>query len=51
MKIPHNRFKKLIYRLTNHPYFEIFIMGCILLNTIVFLINWDRAPVQLDLVT
>jgi len=51
MKISKNLLRKKIYKFTNHPYFEIFIMSCIILNTIVFLISWDRAPAELDKVT
>lgn len=43
-KIPKNYVRNKLYHFTNSYQFEIFIMLSILLNTVVFLIQWERMP-------
>ena len=39
---PKNQWRKKVYNLVNHQYFEIFIMICILLNTLVMSMRYAR---------
>lgn len=39
---PKNKFRKKIYVCVNHEYFEIFIMVCILLNTLIMSMRYAR---------
>lgn len=39
---PKNRIRKKIYDFVNHQYFDIFIMVCILLNTIIMAMRYNR---------
>jgi hypothetical protein len=42
--IPKSGFRGWLHKATSHWTFEVFILFCIAVNTIAFLIQWERAP-------
>lgn len=46
---PKAKWRKFIYEIVNHSYFEIFIMACIMLNTIVMAMRYARMTHTYDI--
>lgn len=46
---PKNRIRKFFFRIMNHKYFEVFIISCIFLNTIVMAMRYARMSANYEL--
>ena len=44
-KIPSNKFRLKMFKLANHLYFDIFILICIGLNTLILALTWYDQPI------
>jgi len=48
---PSNHYRRSVFKMANHRFFEYFIMGCIIANTIVLATTWYDEPGEVEIIT